>query len=397
MYGGQLFVTKRGVTLTRALKEHGYATAAFHSNPWLSSYFGYHRGFDTFDYSVHRSGRESLLSRPKKLVKHIIGTNGKLYDFLCQVYGALMIGRSHYGCEDLNKKAMRWLHDNSDNFFLWLHYMDVHEPYLPPQGIILPFNKRHLAKLNRKAEHNKYMGSEPNSLSAGEVNELLDLYAAKVGYVDEAIGSFLRALKQSNILDNTLIIVTADHGQQFMEHRYYGHRSCLYDELIRVPLIIFDPGLKSNVISQQVSLLDLAPTILDILGIEKPKAFLGNSLLPLMSGDKGKTGNLEAISEADVLSILGAKITKRLDVNQSVISLRTGKWKYIYTEGGQDELYCLEDDSKETKNIINVEPDMAKELRARIMTHIELEGRSVPREEELIKAKVRRLKDSGKI
>lgn len=392
MYGGQLYITRLRTNVAEVLKEHGYHTAAFHSNPWLSSHWGYHRGFDTFDYTIQKSRRRSLLSRPKELGKRIIGTNGKLYEFLYQVYAALVIGCPYIKGEDLNKKAIRWLHDNPNNFFLWLHYMDVHEPYVSPQQALLPFRRWHVCKLDRKAKNH------PHSLSPEELNELIELYDAKISYVDEMISSFLGMLKQNNILENTFVIITADHGQQFMEHGYYGHRFCLYDELIRVPLIIVGPGLKAQVVSQQISLLDLAPTILDMIEIEKPKAFLGNSLLPLTGQNKLRTGNLEAISEADTTGnrLLNFE-TRRLDTNQRMVSLRTAKWKYIYIEGGQDELYCLEDDSKETKNIINVEPDMAKELRGRIMAHIEFEEKSVPREEELVKAKIRRLKGSGKI
>jgi len=407
MYGGQLYITKLRTNVAEVLKEHGYHTAAFHSNPWLSSHWGYQRGFDTFDYTIQKSRRRSLLSRPKELGKRIIGTNGKLYEFLSQVYAALMIGRVYYKGQQLNQKTISWLEDNPSNFFLWLHYMDVHEPYLPYEKVVLPFRKHRAWNLNIKAELWKRrhllqlsegVDSEVTSLSLQEVNELVDLYDARVSYVDEMISSLLRMLKQNNTLENTFVIITADHGQQFMEHGYYGHRFCLYDELIRVPLIIVGPGLKAQVVSQQISLLDLAPTILDMLEIEKPKAFLGNSLLPLTGQNKLRTGNLEAISEADTTGnrLLNFE-TRRLDTNQRMVSLRTTKWKYICTEGGQDELYYLESDPKETQNVIAVERDIARELRAKIMAHIEFEEKSAATEEELIKAKIRRLKGSGKI
>jgi len=165
-----------------------------------------------------------------------------------------------------------------------------------------------------------------------------------------------------------------------------------------VPLIIVGPGLRNQAISQQVSLLDLAPTILDLVKIEKPKAFLGNSVLPLITGNRAKAGSLDAISEADTgINEVSVGTKLQLNVNHRVISVRTGKWKYIYNEGRQDELYDLEDDPKETKNIIDVKPEIATELRARIMAHIEFEEKSASSEEELIKAKIRKLKASGKL
>ena len=109
MYGGQLYITKLRTNVAEVLKEHGYHTAAFHSNPWLSSHWGYQRGFDTFDYTIQKSRRRSLLSRPKELGKRIIGTNGKLYEFLSQVYAALMIGRVYYKGQQLNQKTISWM------------------------------------------------------------------------------------------------------------------------------------------------------------------------------------------------------------------------------------------------------------------------------------------------
>jgi len=147
------------------------------------------------------------------------------------------------------------------------------------------------------------------------------------------------------------------------------------------------------VISQQVSLLDLAPTIMDILGVAKPEAFLGSSLLPLVNGNILKERDLGAISE----SYRPSRAETYLHTNLKILAIRTGKWKYIYNEVKQDELYSLEDDSKETQNIITAHPEIATELRAKIMAHIESEARSTPSEREFIKAKIRKLKGSGKI
>ncbi len=396
MYGGQLYITSSRTTLAQVLREQGYQTAAFHSNPWLSSYFGYHKGFDTFDDSIRGSSYHSLLNKLKELVKRIVGEEGRLYELLAHVYVIIMVGNPHAKAEVLNKQAISWLHEHPNNFFLWMHYMDCHEPYLPSSGFTSPLKNYRILELLRKARNS------PGSLSPQEVSELIDLYDAEISYVDEAIGSLFRTLIRSNILDDTFVIITADHGQQFMEHGRHGHSHYVYDELIRVPLIIVGPGLEGQVISQQVSLLDLAPTILDMLNIEKPRSFLGNSLLPLMRGNRPKAGNSETISETDAttptpLAKVGAGVKPQLYANHRRISLRTGKWKYIYTEGEQDELYCLEDDPKETQNIIDIKPEIATELRTRIMAHIEFEEKSVPSEEELIKAKIRKLKGSGKL
>jgi arylsulfatase A-like enzyme len=392
MYGGELRVTNRRTTVAQVLKEHGYCTVAFHSNPWLSAYYGFNRGFDTFADSVQEGHYKSLWGKVGELaIRRRIYKKGKLYKILAPLYGAVRFGNPFTEAEVLNREALSWLHDNPNNFFLWLHYMDVHNPYIPFRRMNSPFERYHLFKLNQKAF------GDQGSLTPEEINELISLYDDKVSYADEMIGSLLAQLKQNNTLDNTFVIVTADHGQQLMEHGYCGHTSHLYDEVTRVPLIIAGPGFKGQVISQQVSLLDLAPTILDILEIKKPKGFIGNTLVELVDGNNKKVGNLGAMSETprDKRSLLRMQTKPRLDIDQTKISLRTGKWKYIYANGKQDELYCLEHDPKETHNIIDIEPEIASKLRTRITAHIEFEHKTAPSEEEIIKEKVRWLKSRG--
>ena len=423
MYGGQLYVTNQRTALAQLLKEHGYHTAAFHSNPWLSSHFGYHHGFDTFDDGMEKGQYKSLPGKGKGLVRSILGTSSKLYKALASVYRSVIFVNPYVEAEALTRKAISWLRGNPNNSFLWMHYMDVHQPYLPRRRIISLFERHRLVRLNQKAQEGRH---KPGNLSPEEVNELVDLYDAEVSYTDEAIGRLLHMLKRSKILDSTFVIITADHGQEFMEHGHYAHGLHLYDELIRVPLIITGPGLRGQVIGQQVSLLDLAPTILDLLKIKKPEAFLGNSLLSLMKG-KVKAGNSEAISETaykrsrqDLKKPPSATIARRipmgkgkwkyiciegvnsikkaqLDILLRKISLRTDRWKYIYDEGKQDELYCLEDDPKETQSMISVRPKIATELRNKIMAHIEFEDKSIPSEEERIKARIKQLKGDRRI
>lgn len=394
VHDGRLYMTESITTLAQALKEHGYRTGAFHTNPWISSFYGYQNGFDTFDDGIRKWQIESRMSKPKALVERIIGKTGRLYDFLSKIYTTLFMSSYISKAEVLNKKALSWLRGNPNKFFLWIHYMDVHEPYLPASRLASPLKTYRIIELLTKVRQS------PDILSPREVTRLIDAYDTNVSYVDREINSLLRTLRRSNILDDTFVIVTADHGQQLLERGRHGHGRDLYDELIHVPLIFVGPGLKDQVISQQVSLLDLAPTILDMLNIENPRAFLGSSFLPLMSGGRAKARNPEAISEIDVVTRIARirpRAKLRLDANHRKMSLRTGKWKYIYTEGEQDELYDLEDDPKETQNIIDIKPEIAVELRTKIMAHIEFEEKSAPSEEERVKAKLSRLRRSGKL
>jgi len=387
MNGGWFDISKRGIALPQVLKQHGYHTGAFVSNPWLSSYYGYHNWFDTLEYSIPESRMEML------------------YKPLGRLCGR-PVKPPHARAHELNKKAITWLRNNRGNFFLWLHYMDVHGPYGLIPTIISLFRSLPRIMVHQALGHTIHRARQSNSLLTSvidDVNRRIDMYDAHVRYEDKMVGSLLRTLTELDILKDTFIVITADHGEELMEHGCYGHVFGLYDELIHVPLIIAGPGLKRQLIIQQVSLLDLAPTILDMLGFEKPKTFLGNSLLGLMRGIDTKDDKLGAISETDVPVYTPASRwrlrgnQKRLNANRRVVSLRTGKWKYIHTEGGQDELYHLEDDPKETQNLIDAQADIAAELRAKIMSHIEFEYRNMPSEEERIKTRVRNLKDGRKI
>lgn len=381
MRGGELYITDSRLTLARVLKEHGYHTAAFHSNPWVSSYYNYHKGFDTFDDGIKRW---KAVEKPRALVKQTSWT-GKVLTPLAQLYLMVMAPRL-YGnlfsnAQTLNRKAISWLQKNPSNFFLWIHYMDTHEPYLPIAGAGL-LKSYHIMELDKRARN------FPSGLSPNELSELINTYDLKISYVDKMIGSLLQTLEQNGILQNTFIIVTADHGQEFMEHGLYGHHSShLYDELTRVPLIIVGPGLTSTEFEQQVSQIDLAPTVLDALHVGKPKAFVGDSLL-------GTMAKVEAITEADTRiwqrDIL--QIRPKLSMNRRKISLRTNKWKYIYTEGGQDELYDLENDPREKRNILDIEPEVTIELRGKLTAHMEFEQSNTRYyEEERIKRKARKV------
>lgn len=397
MYKGQLRVTESRTTLAQVLREYGYHTAAFHSNAWLSSYFGYDKGFDFF-FDGSRYQRSGRLSRGLKAgadympSRYMAAAISRLHELLTQVYPywRCVITSPHIVAGDLNKKLLSWIHTKRSSFFLWLHYMDAHEPYLGSYRFSCPHRRWRVLMLNRRARR------FPSSLSSEEIGWLISLYDAGIKYVDDKIGCLLRIMGQNGILDNTFVVVTSDHGQQFMEHGFYAHSGFHpWDELIRVPLIIAGPGIEHRVIDQQVSLLDLAPTILDLVNVNKPKVFQGHSLLPSMIGKADEESDTDVFTEIDTVisgtEIFNPEIHTQLDVSRRVISLRTDKWKYIYIEGMKDELYNLVNDPKETRNLIDYYPEISTELKAKIVIHIQAENKS-SEEVEFLKARIKKLR-----
>jgi len=330
---------KRSFTLAEALKENGYRTAAFHSNPYLSRYFHYDKGFDVFYDSMDqaRSGKGGELV--KKLTNFCLFC---LYPWSDLARGLEMVSGSLIEkAEDINQKAISWLKSSSKKFFLWIHYMDVHWPYIPPSNFRSIFFSRPI-NLLQSLMANRNAKWDGDRLSRYQKQRLVSLYDGSIRYLDSQIGLLMNQIGDK--LSNTAIIITSDHGDEFWDHGNFGHRVSLYDEIIRVPLIISIPENKRISLREQVSHLDLAPTIVDLLGLNPVESFHGHSLL----SSKG----YEYKEKSGIISVA-------LDVQTGIrkLSYRTECRKYIRTENIDDralvlkrELYDLLSDPQELRN-----------------------------------------------
>ena len=374
-------LSKQRTTVAETLSRHNYSTCAFHSNVYLSTRYGYNRGFDTFeDYLGDRFTIIERRTKIEKTFKKILKRKPSKTSFLFRQLGKTIIrwhGKlnvPYKRAEVINRKATDWIKNSKPNgFFLWLHYMDTHLPYAPPKDFLPPSaNLLVLHRLRLQLNLNVlYAGGSPD-ISRDDLLRLIDLYEGEVKYVDHVFGLFLSELEELGIgLDNTFFIVTADHGDEFMEHGGLSHSGKLYDELIHVPLIIRGPGTGEGiVVKQPVSLIDLSPTILELLGITKaPETFMGTSLCPILKGEK-RAGSTGVISE-------WARGKKRR------ISYRTNEWKYILTldeKGMQDELYDLQRDPKEKKDFSEEKKMKCEEFKTKLLEHILMEEKSRTKE-----------------
>lgn len=233
--------TFTGETIATQLKEYGYRTAAFHSNPYISRAYGYDVGFDEFDDDIHLSGNRilTLLQR--------------LWD---------KFRNHHYArASKINDRSLRWLDEQDKRpVFLWNHYMDVHGPYEPLKGY--DHWDSGLAR-GREAQRQYRRALKQGSDVGGEERQALeDAYDGEIRYIDEKIGEFLESLSERGFLANSLIIITADHGDGFGEHGYFGHPRQLHDELVRVPLIVKTPDGTEAEVQVPASTLDVVPTVL---------------------------------------------------------------------------------------------------------------------------------------
>jgi len=384
----------KDIMLAELLREADYHTAAFHSNPYLSKFYGYNRGFDVFDDKLSgfslRGARLRLRAQnaPDTLVGRIRGRVGKI------IRPTMMkiTDRPIVTANETTNKATSWLKVNKGKFFIWLHYMDVHNPYLPASKYVRYFYEKTIGQKEMVALNRK-MINKADKMSPFEIETIISLYDAEVRYVDEAVGMLLDKLE--NYQDNTLVIISADHGDEFGEHGKFGHHT-LYEGILRVPLIIAGPDIKEGkVVKQQVSLIDLAPTIVELLGIKSPVTFHGKGLLPIIRGEKE--------IEIETISTYVDPFVERRS-----IACRTPGWKYICNEildSGLElgeEIYDLRKDPREINNMhggINHEANafeleakrkIAKFKQSKIEEATGYEGKE-------ISAKIGILKKSGKI
>jgi arylsulfatase A-like enzyme len=352
-------------TLAEAVNGAGYATAGFNpSNPFLTRETGYDRGFELFIdfWDVHdRRGsgaRKGVWTAFKNAFHDALGRRslGALMLFQAAV---LPEGGQYLTGGQITEQGLQWVAAQDHPFFLWLHYMDVHYPYQP-----LPGERTWRDRLSCLG----CLAGMTVGRPAPAVAALRRLYDRRVELVDRHIGNLLDGLDALDLSRETAVIVTSDHGEQLGERGRFAHGPDLHDELLRVPLIIRNPGLgRRGKVSDQVELLDLAPTILDLLGIAAPETFMGSSFLPLMRGER-IARRACAFSE----SMHGGGRQSRTGVADvfRVMSCRAGGFKYIRDdEGPYEELYDLLGDPGETENLVRADPRKASEMRSLVEAH----------------------------
>lgn len=255
----------------------------------------------------------------------------------------------------VTNRVIRWLKEYCKKllrrpFFLWIHYMDTHTPYILPLYYKAKFCWDELMQPSypiKVLTRPPWIGGIPLPYIEYNITDFryyIAQYDGAINFVDDYIGFIIEYLKENNLWNNTLVIISADHGEALGEHNFYlVHSLHLYDEFIKVPLIMKLPKnlVKSKKIKQQiqqqVELIDIAPTILDIVGIRKYNFMQGESLLPLILGD-GTYNKKYAFSNTGVLRCV-----------------RTLKWKLIFDESNYSyEMYDLENDPKETTNLAGI-------------------------------------------
>jgi arylsulfatase A-like enzyme/tetratricopeptide (TPR) repeat protein len=290
-------------TLAEILKERGYRTAASVGGFPLVARYGLNQGFDFYDDRLTEPF-DDFLGRPPR--------------------PSLFLERRE--AARVNEPAVEWLGRNpSQPFFLWVHYYDAHQPYLP------------------HVPYNELFADSP--------------YDGEIAYADESLGVILDRLRKLGLYDNTLVVFTSDHGEGLSEHNELTHSYLLYDTTLHVPLIVRPPaGVRGGVVDGRVRLVDIAPTVLDLLGVPIPADMQGRSLVSLLEG-KGDV-KADRTHYAETLS-------PRLSQNWGELrALYDGPWKYIH--GPRPELFDIRADPREVTNLVGAKPEVAAEMRGKL-------------------------------
>lgn len=321
-------------TLAELLRKKGYKTAGIGNNQFLTRFYNISQGFDEYYfYPRARFGETVGMKILRIFVKDI---------------------KINVTSSELTDLVVRWLRkDRLNPFFLWIHYFDPHMPYTAPQRFLpgvepapgLGYEFHDLAGVRRGYFY-------PDQQQSAWISEL---YAAEVRYVDECIGSIVKLLREMGIYDESLLVLSSDHGEEFWEHGGFEHGHTIYNEQIRVPLVIKLPGSSprdQEQVQTPISLLSLFPTILDYAGIDqRPVGAEDTSLRPFLSAGALEESCTPVFSEA----------LKYYEDQESVIMDR---YKCIhYLSRDIYELYDLESDPGELHSLADTSPELVELAR----------------------------------
>lgn len=332
------------LTLAQILSSQGYNTAAFHSAGHIGPSWGTDRGFQQI--------RERLF-QDRNLVEILEHAVVRVRDILTN--------SNDCGAAWTNNQVQDWITDCHEPFLLYLHYMEPHVKYRSPwpyhwQYLNDPSDWIRSLRVNRRRTWLEWLVGQV-TLEEADFEILTNLYDGAINYLDKKIGEVVGMLRQRCILDNSILIITADHGENLGDHGMMGHQWCLYETLIKVPLIIrypkiFPPDLR---ISGLVQTVDILPTLIDILQITP--AELSGQLQGQSVISEGRICPRRRYGFAEEVGCgieTWSEKYPEFDFSpykRELRAVRTDRYKYIWSSNGQDELYDLVSDPNELHNL----------------------------------------------
>ena len=377
-------------TLATSLNQIGYATAAFIAgNPYITERYGYSEGFDVFedflgdivsDSNNHpKENQNGARGRVNQLLRWASGKIGlgAFYDELYFRYSLRLAERSPQSLDQMRcfpaadvivSHAGEWIrrqHNDDTPFFLWLHLMDPHGPYYPPQDALDLMGRNRMTS-TRARYLNSCWNRAGLSMKRCEAisEEVMSLYDSGIRWVDEQIATLAKTLQNLGMWDDCVFAVTADHGEEFLEHGGRMHTPPgVTEELVHVPLLLRVPAVDGQRISSPFSLLNFAPTLLDCLQAPVPVEFKGQSCWKKIRA--GEDWNDEIVVEC----IAGCRNPARKQDRQGarLMAVREARYKLILDFNKRaEELFDLQADPQELNPLPH---DKEKPVRKRLLEH----------------------------
>ncbi len=272
------------VTLAEALREAGYATQGVVSGPFVGARFGFAQGFDRYEEF-----------RPTEVAEH-------------------------------HAEALRALEFASERaVFLFLHYMVTHSPYSPPDAFDLFTEGAVFPDLSKQLNDRKRQLHEgTRGVSDAEARYLAARYDGEIRFLDSMLGELFRAIEARDA-DRTVVLLTSDHGEEFLDHGSLVHNDSLYDEMIRVPFILRGPQVPAGArVTTLCGLIDVMPTLLDLAGLEASEAHPGRSVLEWKAAARTQRRMLELLTGEPFVGRHLTHVGVRTEETKLVVDLRTG-------------------------------------------------------------------------
>jgi arylsulfatase A-like enzyme len=325
--------------ISKVLMDRGYRTRALSANlEWFTRSHGFGPGFSQFS---------DFFQSPADMAGRTI--YGRLFDdYIAPPLGLPPLLQRMTAAE-INRSALQWIDANSAGpFFMVLNYFDAHGPYEPPQ----PFRRQFSASQNPGGLLRDSMLRHPPHLTAEQLQGEIDAYDGGIAYLDRQLETLIGGLRARAALDHTLLIVLADHGESFGEHGLFTHRSALYDELVRVPLLMRWPGVvpAGRRLETPVSIADIAATVLDLLPPGPPSQVPGESLAALWAEPASDSRRSYPVQELARMPFDEFNWVPAF--SGAMRAVTTTRWHYIEHERLGAELYDLEHDPGELTNVI---------------------------------------------
>jgi arylsulfatase A-like enzyme len=363
--------------------EAGYNTLGVYANPFLGPSFGYDRGYTR--YIEGDIGEATLLGRVREFVVENVSPDSRLFQTIrwsqrkvATALGTELEGRPYPDASEVNEAFIDCLAEVESPTFAWLHYMDVHTPLYPHQGT------RSEGINESEAVRTFYeTNMRPHDVSKEEKDLLQRLYVGEIQYLDRKLDELLNLLDDKIGLEDTTVIFTSDHGEGFGEHGFCFHPKELYQELVRIPLLVWTPEVEATTIDVPVSNIDIVPTLLQSAEIDVPDAVEG---CPLQEVAQDPPDQRYVFAQA-------------IDNENRKVMACDGSYKLIrHLEAEREELFNLRDDPGERENIVGQNPD-TRRLRNQLDEHLaEMDDKrksGSPADREIPESVEQQLKDLG--